>query len=175
MPRDETLRLATLFIDLEGVLARQLEAYRELAEIIEGTRDAIRVADMERVSACCEREHEAAQRLGELEKRRLALIGGITGALAPAAAAPLSLAQIAEAAPEPASGRLQALAAQLRDCVGELRRRSTVVRKAADSLSCHMTGILQVVYAAFSRAGVYSQKGRIDAGTQGRHAIDLKS
>jgi hypothetical protein len=59
--------------------------------------------------------------------------------------------------------------------VAEVRRASGVVRRAAESLSCHMAGILQVVYAAFSRAGVYSHRGRIDAGTQGRHAIDLKS
>ncbi len=175
MPTDERLGIAKLLVDLEDVLAAQLSAYREFAGIIEGTRDAIRLADMNRVSACCECEHEAAQRLGELEKRRLALIGGITGAIAPAAAAPLSLSEIAGGVPEPSAGRLRELAGQLRDCVGDLRRRSAVVRKAAESLSCHMAGILQVVYAAFSRAGVYSQKGRLDAGAQGRHAIDLKS
>lgn len=171
----DSVHLAKLLSDLEEVLLAQLGVHRELAAVFEGTRHAIGVADMERVSALCEQEHAVAQRLGELEKRRLSLVGGLTAALSPAAAAPLSLVEIAGSAREPVAGRLRDLAAQLRASVQEVRRASSVVRRAAESLAGHVMGVLQVVYAAFSRAGVYSQKGRIDAGAQGRHAIDLKS
>ena len=80
----------------------------------------------------------------------------------------------AEAVGEPA-GRLAALADQLRATVEDVRRVSAVVRKAGDALARHMSGLMQTVHSALSRARVYSRRGQLATGAQSRFSIDVTS
>ena len=161
--------------ELQEAMAAQLEDHQRLLRCIERKEAAIRSADIEAVTRICQEENGIAQRLGELEKQRLGLVGRITESLHPGAETPLTVSAIAEAIDDPARTRLLALGEQLRATVGQVRRASSVVRSAAEALSRHMTGIRQTVESALSRAGVYGKRGRIALGAQLQFSVDIKS
>jgi hypothetical protein len=160
---------------LERILVRQLDDHKRMLACMERNREAVRHADMDAIKSVCQEQNRLAQQLAELEKSRLTVVGRLTESLQPHAAAPLSLDQIAEAAGEPAGDRLTALAGQLRAAVQEVKRESTVVRTAADALARHMSGLMQTVHSALTRARVYSRRGRLATGAQSRFAIDVTS
>ncbi len=160
---------------LERNLHDQLKGHGQLLACIERNREAVRRADMEQIRSVCEQENRVAQRLAELEKARLALVGRLTEQLRPDAPQPLSLSGIAEAVGEPAGPRLAALAVQLREKIDEVGGASSVVRAAADALSRHMTGLMQTVQSAFGRAKVYGRRGRLVTGDQNQYCVDVRS
>ncbi|MHC4320223.1 MAG: flagellar export chaperone FlgN [Planctomycetota bacterium] len=139
---------------LERILRGQLDDHKRMLDCIERNREAVRNADMEAIKLVCQDQNSLAQHLAELEKVRLTAVGRLTESLQPQAATPLSVSQIAEAVGEPAGPRLTALADQLRATVQEVRRASTVVRTAADALARHMSGLMQTVHSALTRARV---------------------
>ncbi|MHC4968830.1 MAG: flagellar export chaperone FlgN [Planctomycetota bacterium] len=158
---------------LERILRGQLDDHKRMLDCIERNREAVRNADMEAIKLVCQDQNSLAQHLAELEKVRLTTVGRLTESLQPQAATPLSVSQIAEAVGEPAGPRLTALADQLRATVQEVRRASTVVRTAADALARHMSGLMQTVHSALTRARVYSRRGRLATGAQSRFSIDV--
>lgn len=160
---------------LESMLRAQLEGHKRLLSCLERKRHAIRSADIESVTDICGEENTLIQKLGDVEKRRIELIGRFTGHFAPKAGAPLTITQIAETIGEPASARLLAHAAQLKDMIKTVRRESSIVRTAADALNRHMTGIVQTVNCALSKARVYGNRGRIIVGAQLQSSVDIKS
>jgi hypothetical protein len=160
---------------LMRILVAQVERHRRLLACIERKRQAIRTADIDGITNLCRTEQAIAHRLGDLEKQRLGLVGRLTEAIAPRAARPLSLREIAALADPERRRRLEALAETLRDAIGKVRRESSIVTAAADVLSRHMTGIMQTVNAALSRVGVYERRGRIALGAQMDFCVDVKS
>ena len=160
---------------LEDNLRRQLEDHRKLLACLERNREAVRRADMGAIKSICQEENVIAQRLAELEKARLELIGRLTEQLHPHAEVPLSVSQITEEIGGPACSRLTALAGQLMATVEDVRRASSVVRGAAEALSRHMTGLMQSVHSALTRAQVYSRRGRIATSSQSQFCIDVTS
>jgi hypothetical protein len=167
--------LSALLERLARILSAQIERHRRLLSCIEKKRQAIRTADIDAITRLCQAEQAIVQRQGDLEKQRLALVGQFTGRLAPDAARPLSLREIAAAAEPPQRERLEALAEALRGATEKVRRESSIVTAAADALSRHMTGIMQSVNSALSRVGVYERRGRIAVGAQMDFCVDLKS
>lgn len=161
--------------DLRRILRGQLEGHKRLLACIDGSREAVRKADMQAIEQHCRKEHEIADRLAELEKARLQLVGALTATLRPQSAEPLTLTQIAEALDDPRRRDLLAVADELRATVDQVRRRSSVVRAAAEALARHMDGLVQTVQAAFSRAQVYGRRGRIATAGQRQFCIDVKS
>lgn len=169
--------LSVLLDGLERLLRTQLESHQRLLRCIEGKRQAIRTADMNGITDLCKQEHTILQRITELEKHRLELIGRLTETLRPNAEALLTISEIAALSgiEESSQVRLTVLAAQLREALNDVKRQSSVVRAASEALSRHMTGIVQTVHSALSRARVYGQRGTIALGTQIHSVVDLKS
>jgi hypothetical protein len=161
---------------LEGVLRRQLACHARLLELVHGKREAIRTADVEKITRLCRDEEDLLCRAAALEKEReqIAAAAAKAGVAAPRGER-LRAADIAERLEEPGRSRVHALAAQVREAVTELRRQSSIVRAAAESLSAHMAGILQVIQGAMSQARVYGRKGRIAVGAPVQSAVDLRS
>jgi hypothetical protein len=93
---------------LEQVLRRLLADHERMLACLGRNREAIRRADMDAIKAVCEEQNAIVQRLAELEKSRLVLVGRLTQHLQPQAETPLSMRQIAEAVDEPAGRRLSA-------------------------------------------------------------------
>ncbi len=160
---------------LVRILAIQIESHRRLFSSIQRKREAIRTADLDAIAGLTREENALIQRMGELEKRRLELIGSMTGQLTPDADNPLTVMQIAEAVGEPQKRELQDLAEKLRECVHEVRRESSIVRTAAEALDRHMTGIAQTINGVLSRVGLYERRGRIAVGAQVNYCVDIKS
>jgi hypothetical protein len=158
---------------LEQILRSQLDGHKQLLACIERGREAVREADMEAIKRICTEENAIAQQLAELEKGRLVVVGRMTEAIHPQAAAPLSVSQITEVIDEPAGRRLSAVAGQLRATVEDVRKASAVVRGAAEALGRHMAGLMQTVHSALTRAQVYSHRGRLATGAQSQFCIDV--
>lgn len=160
---------------LERILRDQLAMHRTILQCIARKKHAIRMADMTGVSQICIEENAIIQRLAESEKQRLALVGKLTQVIRPSASQPLSVMEIVAEAPEPLRSRVAALAFQLRESLQQVQKESSVVKAAAETLSRHMSGIMQTVHAALSRARVYSHHGRIAIGTHAPSVLDIKS
>lgn len=167
--------LEAMLNELEQLLRVMLEDHRRLLSCIGAKREGIRTANIDRITKICGEENTIVQQVAKAERRRLELIGQITHVFEPRAAQPLSMSDIAERAAEPQRARLQALAAQLRDAVNDLRQQSSIVRTAAEALGRHMSGIVQTVHSALSRARVYGQRGTVNLGLQLQSVVDIKS
>ena len=102
-------------------------------------------------------------------------MGHLTERLAPDAAEPLSLREIAERAGGSRRDEMIALGDALREEIRAVRRASAVVAAAASSLIRHMSGVMQSVNGALSRVRVYERRGRIDVGTQTNFCVDVTS
>ncbi len=160
---------------LEAILRAQVQGHTRLLACIERKRTAIRSADIRAVESLCGEENAITPKICDLEKKRLDVIGRLTAALAPSAAAPLTVSEIAARLDQQKQERLLALAAQLREVLADVKKQSAIVRAAADALARHMGGIVQTVHSALSRAGVYGHRGRIILGAQVASSLDLKS
>ncbi len=160
---------------LEETLRRQLEAHKLLLACVERNREAIRQADMQQIRSICEEQNTVAQGLAELEKVRLTLVGRLTERLESDAQRPVSLSCIAAQLDEPARGRFETLAAQLKQAIEKVRKASSVVHTAADTLARHMSGLMQSVQSALGRATVYGRRGRIETGQQNQFCLDIRS
>ncbi len=160
---------------LEENLRSQLESHRTLLRSIERNREAVRQADMQQIRSICEQKNVIAQHLSELEKQRLMILGRLTERLEPDAERPVSLDRIAAALKEPARGRFEALAAELRTAIEDVRTASAVVRGASDALARHMTGLMQTVQSVLGRAKVYGRRGRLVTGEQNQFCLDIRS
>lgn len=167
--RNETLDM------LERVLREQHALHKKIQSCIERKRNAIRIAQIEEITAICEEENELVQKQGELEKARLMILGRITEMVNPRAERPLTLQEVADIAPGERAERLLQLREALRELVDEVRRSSKIVRMASEKLNHHMVGIMQTVHSALSRAGVYGDKGRVAVGAQLDFSVDVKS
>lgn len=157
------------------ILEAQIEHHRALRALIERKREAIRTADIDAITGLCQRENERAQRLGDLEKQRLEVVGHLTHRFRPDAAKPLTLREIADHAPGMRRTELRLLADTLRAEIEAVRRSSSVVRAAAEALSRHMSGVMQTVTGAISRVHVYERRGRLAAGAQTQNCVDVTS
>ena len=142
---------------LEAVLKELTASHESLLSLLRRKRQALREADRDRVTSCCERENEFVQQISELEKHRLELIGELTEAIEPGADQPLRLATLAGRVAEPRRGRILVLRQQLRERMERVRDEVAVIRKATESLTRHMQGLVQTVAGAM--AGVYGQGG----------------
>jgi len=160
---------------LEKILRAQIEIHHRLLDFIERKREAIRTADLSQIESLCQQENVVAQKLAALEKHRLDLVGQLTMVFQPKAERPLTMTDIAMRLAEPQQSRLTALAAQLREDLTKVKQQSSIVRAAAETLARHMSGIMQSVNSALSKARVYGQRGRLVVGAQVQSIVDFKS
>jgi hypothetical protein len=174
-PAPPKIDLETAARALLRMLAALAESHRELLGLIREKREAIRTADIARITATCEAEQRVARRIGDIEKQRLALIGELAPALGETVAPTLALREIAARVEEPLRGRLHEESEALRRDVEAVRRESSIVTAAADGLNRHLAGIMQKVHGALSRVGVYERRGRIAVGSQMDFCVDVKS
>lgn len=156
---------------LEDLLREQLEIHERLLELIGHKRQAVREARIDAIQSLCEDEGVLASRLAAAERQRQALLE----AMATSDAGTMTIADVAARAPEDVGARMLALAGQLRESVQRVQRESSIVRAAAEALSRHMSGVVQTVHSALSRARVYGRQGRILLGAQMEFHVDLKS
>jgi hypothetical protein len=157
---------------LERVLTTELADHQVLLADLESKREAIRMADLPTINEISRREEEILRRMRERAAQRGQLGQRVAG-LAKLEKAPLSV--MVALAPDERASRLRDLKSDLETAANEIRRRSTIVRSAAESLSKHLAGVLQTVTGALSRAGVYGRRGTLQLGQATASSLDLRS
>lgn len=162
---------------LRQLLSRQLRLHDQLLDCVNAKREAIRTADIDEITAQCQREQTIVTNLTDLELKRDPIVRHLASLLDldVAAEQTITSSAIAEHLDEPHRGTLQALAAQLREKIVEVKRTHSIVRQASEALSRHMSGVMQSVNAALHQSGVYERRGRLAAATPVMRSVDLKS
>lgn len=148
---------------LESMLREQLELHQQLRAVLGRKRQALRDAKRAELDDCSRAENDFVQKISELEKRRLTLVGELTLKIAPSAKEPMRLDQLAAMLPEPSRGRLLVLRQQLRELMQQVRDDANVVRRATEAVSRHMQGLMQSVAAAINGSGSYGATGATPA------------
>lgn len=160
---------------LDRLLRGLLEAHQRLLACLNRKKEAIRKADVDALAAMGSEESALVSRIEEIERHRAGVMAVIARLAPPDAAQPLTVSAIARMLPEPRQSHMLALAAQVRDALQDVRRESSVIRAAAESLSRHMTGLVRTVHSALSRARVYGNRGTIAVATSLPSMLDIKS
>lgn len=167
--------VATQAEAMEKLMRGLIDEHARLLQCLERKREAVRQARLSDVNAHCDEEHRIIQRMNDFERHRRDLVRRIGNALQVPRNEDVTISRIAGAVPDPLRTRLEAGSAQLRDAVLEVRKQSSVVRAAAEALARHMSGVMQSVHSALSRAGVYGRRGHLAMGTQLEFNVDVKS
>ena len=158
---------------LESILKQLSTCHESLLSLLAGKRQAMRDAQPDRVTDLCDQENRFVQKITQLETKRLELIGQLTEALDPNAQQPLHLNDLAQHLPEPRRGRLLVLRQQLRQRMVRVRDETAVLRRATESLTRHMQGVIQTVAGAM--AGVYGQGGTPTPAAMTVSTFDVKA
>ncbi|MEX1091393.1 MAG: flagellar export chaperone FlgN [Phycisphaeraceae bacterium] len=144
---------------LEEALGQQIGAHERLAGLVRQKLAALRQAQQAKVAALTQQENQVLQAIGELEKRRIMLVAGLTQRLQPAATRPWRLEELAQNLPEPSRGRLLVLRTQLRQQIELVRQESSIVRSVSEALLRHMNGLVQSLGSAMTGVGTYTRGG----------------
>ncbi len=136
-----------------------VDVHQRMVTLLDRKTDAMRKADGDAMQQLSERENELVQLLSNLEKRRLQQVADITLRVDPAAPEPLRMKELAERLPEPTRGKLLVMRTQLLDAMEEVKTRTSVARRASESLLKHMTGLLHHVTTAATGSRTYGRRG----------------
>jgi len=161
---------------LDQLLRDLLDEHTALLTAMHQHRESMRAADAQAIDLALRRQRAALGRLGELDRRRqqfvLASARGIPRA---SGATSLTLGAIAAHAPEPARTSLLNRAHEVRQVMHKVREEQTMVRLISQNLLAHMEGLMRQVAQKLSHAGVYSNRGCVEAANEMACALDLKS
>jgi len=156
---DNSASMEATVLRLEGVLRDLIGHHERLLQGLEAKREALSVADHERVLKLLEVENAAVQAVANGDKQRQKIVADLTLQLDPSASAPLPMAEMAQRMDEPHRGRLLVLREQLRERMIAVRRASTVARTATESLANHMQGLLHSIQTVCAGGASYGAGG----------------
>ncbi len=170
--------------ELESLLERLLAEHEQLLGLAAAHREAIKKADPLSLGVCVQKQNEVVQRVGELEKKRLALVIRLAERMKPLGATSKAtdgvpdrptVSWIARNLAEPVRTRLVALADRLRDLLARLQREHAALKEASTILASHMDGLMRQLAKRLSHAGTYGRRGIVEAKVQVVSALDLRS
>jgi hypothetical protein len=172
---DRSAEMGRLGAELETLMRELVVCYEQLRTIGAMRHESIRGADAEGLGACVRQENELIQRVAEIEKRRIQLVGRCTEVLGEPERGEATMGWIAERAPEPLRGRLLSLAGSLRELLRAVSRQNRVSRETAEALASHMRGLIAKVAQHLNHAQVYGRAGVVEAGPRVVSALDITS
>ena len=161
--------------ELETLLRQLIVHYEQLRSLAELHLEAIRNAAVDQLSTCIAQENAIIQKVAEIEKRRLHVVGDIADVLGSPAETQTTMSWIAERIRGDRGGRLAAMARHLRRVIAEMTEVNNAARSAADTLAKHMDGLMRSVARELNHAKTYSSRGRVDAGPAVVSALDISS
>lgn len=147
--------------ELEGYLTQLCDAHQQFLVLIERKKQALRSAKVKIIQECCQEENLLIQKISAIEKRRLHVVGRITGFLTPDAKVPLSLTDIATSLSEPEKDRLILQQQRLIGLVENVKLENSIVQSATQALLGHVQGVIQMIGQAFDSVGTYGNKGKV--------------
>lgn len=157
-----------VLIDLQS----QIETLSTLAGV---RREAMRRADAAALAACIAEENQVVQRVADLEKRRVAVVGHLAQRLGLPDKTQARATDVAKGLGGPAGERLKARADAVRAGVIALTRTNNALKLAAQHLAAHMDGLWRQASAVLNHAQTYGRRGVIGAGPSVVSALDVRS
>ena len=164
-----------LVAELEVLMGELVVVYEQIKTMGELRFEAIRCADARRLAACVRQENGLVQRVAELEKRRISVVGRIAEQLGSPRERETTMGWIASRVEGARSASLKTLADRLRALMTEVMKLNAVAKGAAERLAKHMEGLMHEIARGLNHAQVYSSRGRVDAAARVVSGIDLKS
>ena len=155
--------------ELEPLLAAFTNAYEALIESLKDHRAAISTADARALSEVIAREHQALERLSQLEQHRRTLVGA-----GPDHKTQPRLSALARTLEEPARSRAVEACENLKQLATAAQKHQRLVAQASQSLASHMEGLMRQVAQRLSHAGTYGRKGRVENGTPVVTGLDIR-
>ncbi|MEQ8850417.1 MAG: flagellar export chaperone FlgN [Phycisphaerales bacterium] len=165
-----------LFAGLEGVLTELVREHERLEALTREHRVAIQKLDQARLKSAITGTAESIQRIARLEERRCQLLKIQPVKPGEKVEGQPSVAEVAELMDEERRGRVLDLAARLRELLEAIRRRHAAIKRASETLSAHMQGLIHQVAAELTGTGTYSRAGRIETGARPAvSGVDVRS
>lgn len=161
--------------DLESMMLEFVSCYERLLDLVRRRHDAMRRARTDELAACIHEESVVIQRIAELEKARLRVVGVLAERFGSPQNMYTRLSWIADRLGEPTRGKLTGVAQRLRELIETVRRENETVGLAARALALHMEGLMRQLAGRLNHAQVYSRAGAVEAGPRVVSAIDLTS
>lgn len=164
--------------ELEAAVRELVAEHERLIAAVTDQRAAIAAADGRAMNEAISRQGESAQRIAQIERRRIAAVGALTaGARAGARPDPsrVRVSELAAGLPEPSRSRITDAAMALKAALDRLHREYGVLRDAAAQLAAHLEGITRQVYARVSHTGAYARSGVIGPPVQVVSSLDVRS
>ena len=161
--------------ELETLMRELIAEYERLNELAEKRQDAMRHADTRTLGETIGAENVSVQRVAELERKRLPVVGELARKLQAPPKTEVTVTWLAQRLSGAAGERLAGLASRLRGLIQTLLRQNEASKRTAETLASHMDGLLKQVAASLNHARTYSASGLVTAGPRVVSAIDVKS
>ncbi len=174
----ESIR-ASVAPDLGALLDQLIATHHEWLKAVGAHRQSVRGADVPGMQDALNAQHRCATRVAALEENRREIVARAARLpeLAPSPArprsGPLTLGEIAAAAPAEFREGLVERAAHLRSLIAELRRANSTLHAASASLLAHTEGLMRHVARRLSAAGTYGRRGFVEPAPGLACAVDL--
>ena len=163
--------LLTPYEQLDAVLRQLVVEHEKLLSQAAEHRRAIAQADAGALGVSMSAQQNLVQRITALERQRQTIVSGLTKADPRG----VRFSDVTARAPEPMRSRLAGVAASLRDVLNALHEEHIALRRAAETLSMHMEGLLRQVCRGLSHTGTYARRGAMDSSVQVVSSMDVRS
>jgi len=174
IPREALTVVDQALEALERVLEAELADHHVLLADLDAKREAIRMANVHKINEITRREEAVLRRMAQRQVQRKQL-GDRAAQVAQLPGGTATFSVLVALSKDDRAARLRSMKCDLEAAGKEIKRRSTVVRSAAEALSKHMAGVLQTVTGALSRAGVYGRRGTLQLGQAAASSLDIRS
>ena len=143
--------------ELEGLLGQLIVEHRKLLGQLEAQLAAMKALDMKAIDAAVNQQEASRLRIATLENRRRMLVGQIAK-LMRIQHGPVTVQRLAELHP-PRKDVLLKLRSELREVIGQISTRTTVVSRLAGAVLGHLNTVVRLMAGAVEQAGVYTKQG----------------
>ena len=168
--------------DLDAAVRDLIVEHERLILAVADQRHAIATADGQKLNAAILLQGESAQRIAQIERKRISAVAVITASTSvKAGSKPLPqpgqvrLTELAATLPDAPRARLLESAGLLKLVLERLHKEYQVLREAAGQLAAHLEGITRQVYAKLSHTGAYARSGSLRAPVQVVSSLDLRT
>lgn len=178
-PRSAPPDPARALEELDAAVRELIVEHERLLLAVADQREAVSRADGPGLNAAILLQGESAQRIAQIERRRIAAVAALAAPAKagsrPVQAGQVRLTELAATLPEPGRARLLESASALKAVLERLHREYAVMKEAASQLAAHLEGITRQVYAKLSHTGSYARSGSLRAPVQVVSSLDIRS